>query len=378
MFLNWVNKSELEKLQQENQRLKQENAELNQVIARSEQDSLGITSDLDMLSERAQHQESLCKLSLQSGELLSQIRESLAASSAELIAHRDDFNASQQLFDQIKDMLASTISATSVISNDSQHASNSVDELNEVTKGINDFVNIIKGISDQTNLLALNAAIEAARAGEQGRGFAVVADEVRTLAQRSAEASNEISVLIEQVNSQMKDVVTSISGVGEKSIKIKDSTGCIDKTANRIVEFSQNMYTVITNSTADAFLQTVKMDHVVWKMDVYQVMLGLSNKSPEDFADHTMCRLGKWYYEGEGKSKYTDFSAFKKLEKPHAEVHQNGLAALNANLKGDKCTAAHHLALMESASFEVVEQLTQLSHQVAGEVTLIKDHTELF
>jgi hypothetical protein len=378
MFLNWVSKSELEKLQLENQHLKQENAKLIQAIEQAQQENLSISGDLDMLSDRAQHQESLCKLSLQSGDLLSQIRESLAASSTELIAHRDDFNASQQLFDQIKDMLASTIRATSVISNDSQEASNSVDELNEVTKGINDFVNIIKGISDQTNLLALNAAIEAARAGEQGRGFAVVADEVRTLAQRSAEASNEISVLIEQVNSQMKDVISSINGVGERSIKISDSTGSIDKTANRIVEFSQNMYTVITNSTADAFLQTVKMDHVVWKMEVYQVMLGLSNKSPDDFADHTMCRLGKWYYEGEGKNKYTSFSAFKKLEKPHAEVHQNGLAALNANLAGDKKNAAHYLALMESASFVVVEQLSQLAHQIAGEVTFVKDHTELF
>ncbi|MFY8350819.1 CZB domain-containing protein [Pseudoalteromonas sp. SSM20] len=120
------------------------------------------------------------------------------------------------------------------------------------------------------------------------------------------------------------------------------------------------------------------MDHVVWKMEVYQVMLGLSNKSPEDFADHTMCRLGKWYYEGEGQSKYTSFTAFKKLEKPHAEVHQNGLAALNANLAGDKKAAAHYLALMESASFVVVEQLSQLANQIAGEVTFVKDHAELF
>ena len=378
MFFNWVNTSELEKLQQENQSLQQENFKLRQALEQTEQEKINISGDIDKLSAREQHQESMCKLTLQSGELLSQIRESLAASSTELIAHRDDFKASQQLFDQIKDMLESTISATSIISDDSQQASTSVNELNEVTKGINEFVNIIKGISDQTNLLALNAAIEAARAGEQGRGFAVVADEVRTLAQRSAEASNEISVLIEQVNNQMKDVVTSISGVGEKSIKINDSTASIDKTANRIVEFSQNMYTVITNSTSDAFLQTVKMDLVVWKMDVYQVMLGLSNKSPEDFADHTTCRLGKWYYEGEGNNKYTSFSAFKKLEKPHAEIHRNGLAALNANLEGDKETAAHHLALMEAASFEVVEQLSQLSHQIAGEVTLSKNHTELF
>jgi methyl-accepting chemotaxis protein len=99
-----------------------------------------------------------------------------------MVEHRDTFQSSQQLFDQIMDMLATNIISTSEISNETQLASTSVDQLKTVTSGINDFVNIIKGISDQTNLLALNAAIEAARAGEQGRGFAIVADEVRTLA----------------------------------------------------------------------------------------------------------------------------------------------------------------------------------------------------
>jgi hypothetical protein len=285
-----------------------------------------------------------------------------------MVEHRDTFQSSQQLFDQIMDMLATNIISTSEISNETQLASTSVDQLKTVTSGINDCVNIIKGISDQTNLLALNAAIEAARAGEQGRGFAVVADEVRTLAQRSAEASNEISNLIEQVNTQMGDVINGIGQVGEKSQAISASTSSIEDTANRIVSLSKNMYSVITHSTADAFLQTVKMDHVVWKLDVYKVMLGMSDKGPEDFADHTMCRLGKWFYQGEGAEKYATQSAFKQIEGPHIYVHSHGLEALQAHKAGDSARALRAITVMENASFKVVDALTALSQQVAQNI----------
>jgi hypothetical protein len=337
-----------------------------------------LVDDMSLATKRYSDQEELNKLWLQSSDLVNKIREALAHSSNELIDHRDNFQSSQQLFDQIMDMLKATIKSTSEISADTQQASESVDQLKTVTAGINDFVNIIKGISDQTNLLALNAAIEAARAGEQGRGFAVVADEVRTLAQRSAVASNEISNLIEQVNQQMGDVIASIHHVGTKSGEISTSTASIEGTANRIVSFSKNMYSVITNSTSDAFIQTVKMDHVVWKLEVYQVMLGMSDKSSDDFADHTMSRLGKWYYQGEGAEKYNTSSAFKQIEAPHADVHKNGLAALKAYAIGNSEQAISNLSLMESASFKVVELLSTLSNQIAQNISIVEDEDEIF
>lgn len=378
MIFNFKNKNEIEKLEIEINTLKQQNLSLKEELNQANQSNMTLSDDMSEAAVRYNSQEELNKLWLQSSDLVNQIRESLATSSSELIAHRDSFQSSQQLFDQIMDMLASTIKSTAEISTDTKTASTSVDQLKTVTAGINDFVNIIKGISDQTNLLALNAAIEAARAGEQGRGFAVVADEVRTLAQRSAEASNEISVLIEQVNSQMADVVSGISGVGQKSDEITTSTSSIEGTANRIVSLSQHMYAVITNSTADSFIQTVKMDHVVWKLDVYKVMLGMSNKSAEDFAVHTMCRLGKWYYQGEGSTKYSGFDAFKKIETPHADVHKNGLAALLAHAEGNSEEAVNKLALMENASFKVVDLLSSLSNQISNEMPKLVNEDELF
>jgi hypothetical protein len=106
------------------------------------------------------------------------------------------------------------------------------------------------------------------------------------------------------------------------------------------------------------------MDHIVWKLEVYQAMLGMSGKNADDFADHHNCRLGKWYFEGEGAEKYASHNAFKQLDQPHSQVHNHGINALKSLRNNDMAQAVKELSVMESASIEVINLLTLLSHQI--------------
>lgn len=128
-----------------------------------------------------------------------------------------------------------TENSISKVKNNTQTTASAIHSLGESSKEIGEIVNLINGISDQTNLLALNAAIEAARAGEAGRGFSVVAEEIRELAEQSSEATEDISKLIKLIQ---KDVAKAVENMDENESAVDESVDAIDRNSASFTEIT--------------------------------------------------------------------------------------------------------------------------------------------
>jgi len=160
-----------------------------------------------------------------------------------------------------------TLNGINSIANVISETSTTVIKLGESSNQIGEIIQVIEDIADQTNLLALNAAIEAARAGEQGRGFAVVADEVRKLAERTGTATKEIASMIKNIQNEAKVTVNSIAKGNEEMVRGRELASQAGKSLEEIIVHSKDVVDAIIQVAGASEQQSKAAEQISLNID---------------------------------------------------------------------------------------------------------------
>ncbi len=316
-------------------------------------------------------------------------------------------------------IVAKTMEGMNRIAGVVQESAHTIQDLAKSSDKIGEIIGVIDDIADQTNLLALNAAIEAARAGEQGRGFAVVADEVRKLAERTSKATKEITEMIRGIQQDTEGAVTSMEqGISEVDAgrqladKAGESLNAILNYAQRVQEMVAQMASAseqqsaassqiavnvesIANVTKEnasnvgqaaaaaeqlsrqaeglntmvgrfkltggntTVVALAKSDHLTYMENLRKTINGQNSISAWKGIDDHACRFGKWYYSDDA-AEFKVLPEFLAIADPHKRVHLFGNQAVAALKSGDKARVKEAYGRALAASEEVVKQVDRL------------------
>ena len=244
-------------------------------------------------------------------------------------------------------------------------------ELGSHSQEIGEILELIIGIADQTNLLALNAAIEAARAGEHGRGFAVVADEVKKLAQRTKEATGNVREVMDGFTGSAKQVRDEASAMSEMA---GESQHIIEQFEADFATFYEN---ATNTNTSVAFARTIsdsslsKVDHMIYIQNAYRALdLGQASESwSKCQVSPGHCRFGRWYSEGDGAAGFAHLPSYAQIDSPHRAVHDSVHRALQlaqGDWQASEAVQAEILAAYqetEDRSSELMALLSDLARE---------------
>jgi methyl-accepting chemotaxis protein len=282
--------------------------------------SIHIMQEQELKKRRDILNSQLSQLSVKVTESLSVIQDNLHNNIHDLKEVTNATTNAANLANDSRDTISIIINELNMLNEKVSNNNDAIGHITSRTKEINSVIQLITDIADQTNLLALNAAIEAARAGEHGRGFAVVADEVRKLAERTHKATGEISVSINSLQQDMSEIQSSAEEMNEV---VERSSSSINNFESTLISLNEGSSQIVASSHQmenSTFIVLAKIDHILYKARAYNSVMQCEQHL--DAIDSHQCRMGKWY-DNEGKERFGKTNSYSLMKDPHTLVHQN-------------------------------------------------------
>ncbi len=358
MLFNGALKKENEQLRQQ---LKESQQQLQANKQQHQQQIIELQQQQQLLSLQLQTEKQLSTTQLQGCEMLTMIQGTVNDLAGNLIDERTALAKLEDIFGQTQTAIRTLETRAIHITEHANQSADTANVLDGTASSINQLISSIQEISDQTNLLALNAAIEAARAGEAGRGFAVVADEVRQLAGKANEASKQIENLVRKVIEQTNNIKAMVAQSQQSAADVSLSSKQIDAVVTQVIDRSEAMKKLIRTTTTLTYLNGLKLDYASFKALVYQA-LSTGQPIPASAPDK---KFNNWCTStGYGHKHYGQLQSFRSIEQPHRGLHEAVKAAFQAKQQQDNSALNRALGQLEQSSLQVAQAIGRLQQDV--------------